>query len=78
MRALQTADDDRAVVEVDVVPAQIAPFRHAQAMPVDHEPVQPIPATVSVGLQRVQEHRDFLFGQVLAGCGRPCSAGARW
>ena len=39
--ALQPADDDRALAEIDIVPAKIAGLRYPEAVPLTDEPYEP-------------------------------------
>jgi hypothetical protein len=49
--ALEPADDDGALRQVDVIPAQIASLRDPQAVAVDDQSDQPIPVTVPFALE---------------------------
>ena len=49
--ALEPADGDGALPQVDVIPAQIASLRDPQTMAIDDQPDQPIPVTVPVALE---------------------------
>jgi hypothetical protein len=53
--ALEPADDDGALRQVNVLPAQIARLRDSQAMAVDDQPDQPIPMAIPVTLERLEE-----------------------
>jgi hypothetical protein len=52
--ALKPADDDGALPQVDVIPAQIASLRDPQTMAIDDQSDQPIPVTVPVVLEGSQ------------------------
>ena len=52
--ALKPADDDGALPQVDVIPAQIASLRDPQTVAVDDQPDQSIPVTVPVDLEGSQ------------------------
>ena len=51
--ALEPADDDGALRQVNVLPAQIARLRDSQAMAVDDQPDQPIPMAIPVAFEAV-------------------------
>jgi hypothetical protein len=53
--ALEPADDDGALRQVDVIPTQIASLGDPQAMAVDGHADQPIPVTVPIALQGGQQ-----------------------
>ena len=56
---LSPADDDSALRQVDVIPAQIAGFGYPQTVPVDDESDQLIPVTVPVALEGGQQFVHF-------------------
>jgi hypothetical protein len=62
---MSVADDDGALRQVDVIPAQIASFRHTQTVPVDDPSDQPIPMAVPVALEYPQQLVHLSLGQVL-------------
>src|SRR6516165_4576219 len=64
MAALETAHNDGALGEVEIVPTKVAGLAHAQAMTVDHEADQPIAVAVPIALERRQQLVHFGFGQV--------------
>jgi hypothetical protein len=49
--ALKPADDDGALPQVDVIPAQIAGLSDPQTMAVDNQSDQPIPVTVPIAVE---------------------------
>jgi hypothetical protein len=63
--ALEPADDDGALPQVDVIPAQIASLRDPQTMAIDNQPDQPIPVTVPVAPEGGQQLLYLGLGQVL-------------
>jgi hypothetical protein len=63
--ALEPADDDGPLGQVDVIPAQIAGFGNPQTVAVDNQPDEPIPMTVPVALEGDQQPFDLGLGQVL-------------
>ena len=65
MANLETAHDHGALGQVDVVPAQITGFGNTQAVPIDHEPYEPVAVTVAVALQGREQLVHLLFGEVL-------------
>ena len=63
--ALEPADDDGALPQVDVIPAQIASLRDPPTMAIDNQPDQPIPVTVPVAPEGGQQLLYLGLGQVL-------------
>ena len=63
---LEAAENDGALLQVDVVPTQIASFGNAQAMAEDQEADQPIAMTMPVALQGDKQLIHLGLGQMLA------------
>ena len=63
--ALEPANDDGPLRQVDVIPAQIASLGDPQTVAVDDQSDQPIPVTVPVALERGQQLVHLGLGQVL-------------
>jgi hypothetical protein len=63
--ALQPSDNNRSLPQVDVVPAEVTSLRDPQAVPVNHQPDQPIPMTMAVALEGGQQFVHLGLGQVL-------------
>ena len=63
--ALQATHDDGALGQVEIIPAEVARFRNAQAVSVDQETDEPIAVTVPIALQGRKELGHLGFGQVL-------------
>ena len=64
--ALEPANDDGPLRQVDVIPTEIASLRHAQTVAIDDQSDQPIPVIMPVVLEGGQQLVHFCFGQVLA------------
>ena len=63
--ALEPADDDGPLRQVNVVPAQIASFRHTQTVPVDDQVRLANPGDHAGALERGQQLVHLAFGQML-------------
>jgi hypothetical protein len=65
--ALQAANDNGALGQVDIIPAKIASLGYAKTMTIDNERQEPIPVTMPVTLESGEELVDLGLGQMLAG-----------
>jgi hypothetical protein len=65
--ALEPADADGALGQVEIVPPQVAGLAHPEPVAIDQQTDQPIAMTVPVGLQRSQELGHLGFGEVFTG-----------
>ena len=63
--ALEAADNHGALRQVDIVPAEVTSLRDPQAVSIDDQANQPIPAAMPVALKRRQQLLHFSLGQVL-------------
>ena len=52
--ALEPADGNGALGQIDVVPAQVTGLRHPQPVPVDQQPYQPVTMPMAVGLEGLE------------------------
>jgi hypothetical protein len=64
--AFEATDDDRALTEVNVVPAEVAGLGHPKAVPIDQQADQPIAVAVPVALEGREKLIDLGLGQVLS------------
>src|SRR3974377_1051965 len=64
--ALQPADGNGALGQIDVIPAQVAGLRHPQPVPVDQQPYQPIAMPMAVALEGLEQLANLGLGEMLA------------
>lgn len=64
--ALETADPEARLVEIDLVAAQSYRLAHPQAVAVEHERQQMVAGAMPAVLERIEQRFDLAFGQEVA------------